>query len=156
MNVHGQFKIYRPDGKIEVLPNLVTYNGGSRFLDIIFRGAVPTFFLGLMDQTITKSNVLTDVTTEPTTAGGYARIPVARSSVGWPTLDFVNGIPRIVTALNTFTATGAPFSRAISRVFLATTVDNTGYLLSVSAALSTPITLASGESLPFYYEVFNG
>ena len=156
MNVHGQFKIQLPDGKFETLPNLVTYNGGSVFLDTVFRGYVPTFYLGLLDQTATKTSILTDIVTEPTSAGGYARIPVTRTTVGWPTIDYVNGIPRVVTALNSFSAAGTSFSRAFSRIFLATTLDNTGVLLSVSAALSVPIILQAGESLPFYYEVFNG
>lgn len=151
-----------PDCKIRI-PNLVVAEGKEQFLRAVTRnegmgltgGPPPLFYIGLCDQVPAVTDTLTSITTEPTSAGGYARIGIERSSVGWPTIDEVNGVKRAASQIVTFAASGADFSSSFSRAFLCSVASGTlGFLFSYSGPLSVPIALLDGESIDVQYELY--
>lgn len=158
MNTHGEFTFYDHRGNIiEKVPNIVPYEGASLVLDVFCRAVVPTFYVGLCNQIPTKLDLLSSITSEPTSAGGYARQALARNSTDWPTLDTVNNVPRCKSKTVPFAASGADFSAAFSRAFLCTVVSGTaGTLIAVSGALTTPLTILNGQTKYVSYELYNG
>jgi len=157
--MRGQYRLFLPEGEI-VLPNTVVDNGESNFLKAIFQNAFPiagggNFYIGLCDQVPAETDTLGSITTEVTVGGGYARIPITRDAVGWPTVDSVNGDARIVSKQVTFAASGAGFDKAFTRAFLCDAASgSTGNLFSYSAALTQGVLLAAGSSFPLQYEFF--
>lgn len=146
-----------------VVPNLATNEGEIEFLKMMFQASVSVipaggnWYIGLCNQTPAKSDTLADITTEPGSAGGYARQALLRSAVGWPTLTVINGRNAIRSAQIVFTATGAAFDKDISRAFLTSAASGSvGTLFAYSGALSVPITLPSGQSFPMVYEYLLG
>lgn len=146
-----------------VVPNLNPNEGEIEMLKMIFQASVAVvssggnFYVGLCDQTPVKTDDLTDISTEPTSAGGYARKAVTRDGTGWPTLTTINGRNAIRSASVTFSASGADFSRDISRAFLTSVASGTsGTLFAYSGALTVPVTVPNGESFPMVYEFLMG
>ena len=155
-------RLQLPSSEIRI-PNIVVLEGKEQFLRAVTRnedmgltgGPPPLFYIGLCDQVPNAADTLTSITTEPTSAGGYARIGIERSSVGWPTIDEVNGVKRAMSKIVTFAASGADYSGAFSRAFLCSVSSGTtGFLFSYSGALSVPITLLDGESVDVQYELY--
>ena len=100
------------------------------------------FFLGLCEETPGETDTLATITTEPTSAGGYARQSFARNSTGVPTVEKVNDAFRAVSLQVTFTASGADFSRSIQRAFLCNIGSGTsGLLFTYSGLLPNPLTI---------------
>lgn len=125
--------------------------GEQLILDVFFRGATPPagFYLGLCNVSGGVANMAETLTlatlTGEASGNGYARQAIERNSTGWPTLALDSGDYQVTSSEETFTASGGSIGPA-NVAFLATTADNTGKLLC-AADLSTPRTLASGESL---------
>lgn len=159
--MRGQF-VFNPGTPQElIVPNLITDQGEESFLkmimqaDVIDVSAGGNFFLGLCEETPGETDTLTTITTEPTSAGGYARQPFARNTTGVPTIEQINDAYRSVSLQVTFTASGANFSRAIQRAFLTNVVSGTaGILFAYSGLLPNPITILNGTNLPVKYELF--
>jgi hypothetical protein len=87
------------------------------------------FYVRLAYDSVSLTDGLADIQREPS-GNGYAAQLVERSSVGFPTIEQVEGEWRVSTKQLTFTASGGnigPFNVA----FLATTSDNTGKLIAV-------------------------
>ena len=139
---------------------LPTY-GEEALLKMLFQGdntivaAGGNFYLGLCNQTPAKNDTLTDITTEPTVANGYARESIIRSAVGFPTIEQINGESRIVSLVLTFTASGGDFDKSFTRAFLCDVASGTaGTLIAYSGAYSSPILLVDGESQQVKFEFY--
>lgn len=131
-------------------PNAIADEGEQWILDTFFRGAAAPagFFLRLATAAPTDTSTL--ATVSQVTGTGYAPIAVARNTTDWPTLALNAGDFRVVMATKTFTATGT--WTAATHMYLATTSDNTGKLISY-AALGTTRTLVNGDTLAVDYNV---
>jgi hypothetical protein len=105
---------------------------------------IPTnYYVGLDNRAaLTDDDTMLDFTGEPTTHG-YSRQPVS-STTGF-TVALKDGIMTASSGISTFTAVGGSFG-PVANVFLTTTSDNSGYLIA-SSALSSPRTIATGESM---------
>lgn len=159
--LHGQFRFFPETLKEIIIPNLITDEGEESFLkmimqaDVIDVSAGGNFFLGLCQETPGETDTLASMTTEPTSAGGYARQSFARNTTGVPTVEQVNDAYRAISLTLTFTASGADFSRAIQRAFLCNVASGaSGILFSYSGLLPNPLTILDGESFPVKYELF--
>jgi len=160
--MRGQY-ILNPDGTCpEVLPNTVPNEGEVAFLKMLLRGDASfvvsggNFYVGLTDVSPVDSLTLSGAAAgEPTSQGGYARQAITRDTAGWPTLRSVNGENSIRSAPATFSASGADFSKSITRAFLTDTLSGTsGTLFSISAALASGQTVTDGNTLPISYELY--
>lgn len=171
--LHGEYRFWRPGpsrlilsphhwlGEPDfVIPNRLTDEGRESMLKAIVRDVFDiagggNFYFGLCNQTPDDADDLSAISSEPTSAGGYARIAKTRDATGWPILVDVNGHKGIRTATITFSASGADFSAPISRAFMTDASTGTsGVLYGYSGALLTPITLPDGQSLPFQYTLY--
>lgn len=136
--------------------------GEEAMLQALFQGVDTNFvaaganlYLGLCNQTPDKADDMTDISTEPTVANGYARKAIARNTTGFPTIEQVNGESRIVSLVVTFTASGGDFDASFTRAFLCTSASgSTGTLLAYSGAYATPILLADGVSQQMKFEFY--
>jgi len=150
--MHGNF-IFYPGTKHEIIiPNIITDEGELSFLKMIGRADVAdvasggNFFMGLCEEVPADADTLASITTEPTSAGGYARQPISRDATGWPVVGAVGDAGRIQSLLVSFTASGANFSRTFQRAFLCNVVSGTaGLLFSYSGLLPNPIQLDDGD-----------
>lgn len=134
----------------EDLENILHDEGEQALLSAYFDtdlagyGAPPlNLYVGLDNRTsLTESQTLANLTGEPS-GNGYARIAVS-TTTGWTISNPVDDY-QAKTATLTFNASGAGWG-PVSKIFLATTSDNTGKLL-VSLALSASRTLVAGDQL---------
>lgn len=131
--------------------------GEQLILDVFFRGATPPagFHLGLCNVSGGVANMAETLTlatlTGELSGNGYSRQAIERNSTGWPSLALDAGDYQATSSEETFTAAGGSIGPG-NVAFLATTSDNTGKLLC-AVDLSTPRTLANGESLKVTYKV---
>jgi hypothetical protein len=143
-----------------ILPNLVTDEGEEHFLKAILQNVFPiaggaNFYIGMCNQIPADTDLLTDISTEPTATNGYARQAITRDAIGWPTLATVNGHISLQSTTETFTASGGDFSAAFTRLFLTDQLSGTtGDLYSYSGALTTPVTVLATQSFQAKYELF--
>ncbi len=86
------------------------------------------FYARLAYDSISLKDTLADIQREPV-GNGYAPQLLERSSAGWPTIQRVNGLWQITSKEITFTASGGDIG-PVNVMFLATTSDNTGKLIS--------------------------
>lgn len=140
---------------------MIVTEGEEAFLKMLFQGdntivaSGGNFYLGACNQTPAKSDTLASITTEPTSAGGYARLPLVRNSTDFPTIGQVDGESRILSILATFSAVGADFSGPFSRLFLTNVVSgSSGILLAYSGAYSSAIQLLNGQSQDLQFEFY--
>lgn len=168
--MRGEFHIYEPRKAGElvesgesplVLTNQIVREGGQAYLKMLFQAdnsliaGGANFYVGAADQTPDDADTLLDISTEPTATNGYARQALARNSVDFPTVDTVNGVPRVESKIVTFTAAGGAFSAPISRLFLTSAASGTvGTLFSFTGPLNAAITLLDGNSLPSRYVLY--
>ena len=159
--IYGQYRFFPGTKREIVVPNLITDEGEESFLkqilqaDVVDVSAGGNWFLGLCQETPGETDTLASITTEPTSAGGYARQPFARNSTGVPTIEQVNDAFRGVSLELTFAASGADFSRSIQRAFLCNVVSGTaGILYSYSGLLPNAITILNGADIAVKYELF--
>jgi len=144
------------------IPNSVVAIGKEQFLRAVTRdedmgltGTPFLYYVGLCNQAPADADTLASITTEPTAAGGYARISFERNSTGWPTVDEVSGQKRASSKVLTFTASGAAYSTSFTRAFLCSVASGTvGNLFSYSGALTVPVTLLDGDSFQMQYELY--
>lgn len=166
---HGNFRIWFPDeaGELNtdrepdlILPNSVTDVGEQEYLKMIFQDVTEiaggaNWYVGLCNQTPTEADILADISTEPTAAGGYERQALVRSVVGWPTLDEVNGHTVIRSAEITFASLYDDFSASFTRLFLTDQATGTaGILYAYSGALTTARLIEADTSFVCQYEVY--
>lgn len=135
--------------------------GEEALLKMLFRGdntivaGGGNFYLGLCNQTPLKTDELSDITTEPAVANGYARQPITRDAIGFPTIEQVSGETRIVSIVVTFSASGGDFSASFNRAFLTNVSSGSaGILLAYSGAYDSPILLEDGESKQMRFEFY--
>ncbi len=159
--MRGQFVFFPGTPKEFIVPNLITDEGEKAFLEMIMRANIAdvsaggNWFLGLCEETPGEADTLATITTEPTSAGGYARQSFTRDATGVPTVEKINDAFRAVSVQITFTASGADFSRTIQRAFLCNIVSGTsGLLFTYSGLLPNPLLVVDGANLPVKYELF--
>lgn len=154
MKPEGRFILWPGEKRQIIVPNSWMDDGTNNLAKIFLQAqAQGSFYVGLTNAAQNKANVLANMT-EPTT-GGYARLEVERTNVGWPTLDVVNGVQRAQSKLLTFTASGADYNLAVDGLFLCNAVSGTvGILFCQSAQFPAAITVLDGESLPVIYELY--
>ena len=139
---------------------MITTEGEEAFLKMLFQDVTvvaggANFYLGVCNQTPVKSDTLADISTEPSAAGGYARIALTRNATDFPTVGQVDGESRILSILKTFTATGADFSTSFTRLFLTDAASGSvGTLFAYSGAYSSAIQLLNGQSQDFQFEFY--
>ena len=150
------FRCFDKDGKLkwEELDrqNALADEGEYMFLDVTLRaGSAPSsYYLRLFNDTPVDTDTLGSLTGEPS-GNGYTAQTVARNTTGWPTLGLDTGDYQATCATQTFSATGAGWG-PVTYCVLASSTDSSGKLVSY-VALSTPRTLASGESLQVTYKL---
>lgn len=159
--MRGQFVLFPNTDRQIIIPNRVVNEGEDSFLRMIFQGNVVdvalggNFYVGLCEEVPDEEDLLSTITTEPTSAGGYAREALTRDATGWPTVQLVNTDYMVESKTVTFTASGADFSRSINRLFLCNVLSGTGgKLFAYSGPLANSLTLLDGESLPLKYQFF--
>lgn len=140
---------------------MITYEGEESFAKMIFHGDVidvplgANFYIGVCKQTPAKTDTLSDISTEPSAAGGYARIALPRNAVTWPTIGQVSLETRIQSILKTFSAVGADFSDPFTRLFLTNAASGTiGILFCYSGPYSGNISLLDGQTQDFKFEFY--
>ena len=138
--------------------NSLADEGESIFLDCNLRATncPSTFYMRLTDSTTPCSLGDTDTLTTAAALGepssnGYTAQQITRDATGWPTLALDSGDYQATSKTVTFSATGGTWG-PVYCVFLGTTSNNTGKLISY-AALSVGRTLADGESLQVTYKI---
>lgn len=159
--MRGQFRCNLPGIGEFIVPNIVTDQGEEDFLKMIWQADVAivaagaNFFIGLCSETPGETDTLADITTEPTSAGSYARLPFARNSTGVPTITQVNDAFRALTLEIIFTPSGADYSRTFQRIFITNVVSGTaGRLFAYSGLLPNPILLLDGVAFSIKYESY--
>lgn len=130
--------------------NILCDEGEKAMLDTFFRKnsslyfAADYFYIGLYKGTIVETSVISTIPNEPAVANGYARIAVARTPVGFPTMEQDdNGNWRIASLVVTFTASGGDIG-PINGAFLCTSSDATGALIG-AVAIGVDRTIKSGD-----------
>lgn len=153
--IRGEYVIYPGEAREIIVKNTVLEKGQQRLMRSAFRAAtggepIASFDLGLFEEVPAYDSAVADITTEPTATGGYARKTIAATTANW-TITSVNNEAMVESATQTFTATGADFSRTFSRMFL---METSGEIISYSAALQVPRLLLDTESFPVKYRFF--
>ena len=140
---------------------MITTEGEENFLKMLFQGdntivaAGANFYLGLCNQTPDKADTLSDISTEPLVANGYARIPISRDITGFPVIEQVNGESRIVSLVLNFAASGGDFSASFTRAFLCNVSSGSaGILFAYTGAYASPILLADGQNQQIKFEFY--
>lgn len=137
---------------MESLPNRLVDEGEKAIIDIFLRKqddtyfATDFFYTGLFHGSISESTTLLTIPGEPS-GSGYQRLPIGRSTTGWPTLEKDEGDWRGVSTEVKQTASGGDIG-PISGAFLATTLDDTGILIGTVTS-PTEKTIKSGESASY-------
>ena len=140
---------------------MITHEGEEAFMQMLFQGdntivaAGANFYLGVCNQTPIKTDTLSDISSEPSSAGGYARQALVRNSTDFPTLGQVDAETRILSILATFAASGADFSAPFTRLFLTDAASGSvGTLFCYSGAYSAAIQLLDGQSKDVQFEFY--
>ena len=121
--MHGEFLELNKGGLIKnIIPNTVVEQGQIRLLESVFQNATAgkpmgTLEIALIDEVPAYGALIAAITTEPTVAGGYARQALTAVLANW-TVDSVNGEGRVTSAVVSFAAVGANYSRTYSRYML--------------------------------------
>jgi hypothetical protein len=120
--------------------NILVDEGEKAMVDVFFRKresvyfAADLFYIGLYKGTIVEGSTLATLPNEPDLLYGYSRLSVARSTIGFPTLEQDDdGNWRVISQEVTFTASGGDIG-PINGAFLATSSDDTGALVGAVAA----------------------
>lgn len=158
--LQGGFRLWAK-GKELFVPNLITNEGVVAYLKMIGRDTQTDiasggdFYLGLCGNVNDPTATLASLTGEPAVANGYSRKAITRDAAGWPTLDTLNGVNRICTAIKSFTASGGDFSAAFRRAFLCNvSAGSSGLLLGISGPLEATLLIEDGETVDMRYELY--
>ena len=156
--MRGEF--IRGDGLI--IPNNVTTSGRKEYLRMALRGIDTTqigaggnFFIGLCQVVPADILTLADITEPTIGVNGYARVPITRDSIGWPTEGAVGNEQFIETIDAVFAASSGDFDQAITRMFITPEITLTvGELWALSeAAFETPTVIT--PTTPVGQRTFN-
>jgi hypothetical protein len=153
MKFKGRYILYFKGQKPIILENSIVGLGQQRLLQAAIQGVtlpITAFQVGLMDETPAYGANLASITTEPTAAGGYARQTLNANTTDW-TVNSSGDEYYAESALLTFTATGADFSRTFSRMFL---MESAGELISYSSPLAAPLLLLDTQSFQARYQIY--
>jgi len=133
--------------------NIVVDEGEKAFVDVFYRGnssvyfaATPLFWVGLYQGSISEATVLTTIPNEPASAG-YARQSIARTTLGWPTIEKHENDWRVVSVQISFTAVGGNIG-PVSGAFLCTSLDNSGVLIG-ALSMTFERTIPAGDVIEF-------
>lgn len=133
------------------LPNMLHIVGEEFMLKAVFTGGVTNTFIpanyyfGLDNRValVAADTLATTAVTEPTT-NGYARVPVS-STAQFTVAIAMTGHNVASSPLVTFQAVGGNWG-PVTNLFMATTINNTGYLIASVPLLSTQ-TVTAGNTL---------
>ncbi len=144
-----EFKHLNIKGEViweHVAKNALADEGGESILDTYLRGqnAPSTYYVRLFNDTPTVTDSLGALANEPST-NGYAPQEITRNTSGWVSLALDSGDFQATSSEETFSASGGSWG-PVTFAVLATTSGNAGKHVAF-VALSTPRTLADGESL---------
>lgn len=135
--------------------NALADEGEKNILSSIFRTEdVPTeFHVRLYNDTPVETDTLADLVGEPV-GNGYSPKVLERDSTDFPTLELNSGDWQVKSKAVVFTASGGTIS-TVTYAILAASIDVSGddELLYAYVALSTPRTLANGESLTVTFTI---
>jgi len=158
-NFHGREHIWTisgiHNGKVvwsETNHNIIPDEGEKAMVDTFYRKndslyfAADMFYVGLYKGSISEATTLATIPLEPTTSG-YVRQPIARSSVGWPTIEKNEGDWRVVSSTITISAVGENLG-PVNGAFLCTSLDETGVLLG-AIAMKVDRTIPAGDNIQF-------
>ena len=153
--MRGEF--IRADGL--VIPNNITTYGVRSIFRWAFRDVGYALHIGLANCN-PDPDLLIEELNEPTLGvNGYARQAITRGSVGWPVYNVLNGEQYFETKEFVFTATGAGFDKAITRLALINEADAvTGRLVvALSSPLPDELTITPATTLAlrtFKYRIY--
>jgi len=140
--------------------NTVPQVGAQRMLRMIARADVTditaggNWYVGLCDQVPVINDELSDVTSELTSAGGYARKAITRNAAGWPTEEYLNTVATILSTTVTFSASGADFSGVFTRAFLCNVASGSaGILFSYGGPLTVGILVPDGQDFDMQFRL---
>lgn len=161
MGIHGQFVFHAGTPKEIIVPNLITDEGEQSFLKMIGRADVVdvtaggNFFVGLCSDVPAELDALTDISTELTSAGGYARKAITRDATGFPNLTISGEAYKLQSLQLDFAASGADFNTTFTRAFLCNVASGmSGLLFAYSGVLPDPVQIDDAETFSMRYELF--
>ena len=108
------------------------------------------FYIGMYRGTISETTTLLTVPNEPV-GNGYDRVTIARSTVGWPVKEQIDGDWRMTSLEVSYEADGGDIG-PISGAFMCTSSDNTGRLICAVAS-SVERTILAGETMSLTMKV---
>lgn len=150
----GEF--HRADGL--VIPNNVTIFGAQSILAGFARNTVPTFYVGLCNAVYEPDLTLAQIVEPTIGVNNYARVPLTRDIVGWPSDGLVNNEPYIESLPLVWEAIGGPYDQPITRMFITPEVSAlVGDLFCLSAPLPDEFTIDTTTLLAdrtFKYRLF--
>lgn len=147
-----ELKHYSRDGELlwekDVVPNIIHAEGELYCLTALFTTLVTSipsnYYAGLDNRTLpARPDTLANLSQEPSQYG-YARQPL-NSGSGFIVTVNANGVYQATSNVITFVANGGTWG-PVKNIFLATSVDNSGRLIS-TAALDGQHFLSTGEQL---------
>lgn len=126
-------------------PNALANEGEADMLDVYFddQAVRTSLYLRLYNDTVTETDGLSDLTGEPTSAGGYGAITVTRGT-DWSAPAHDTGTDMTTKQ---FSASGADWSGSVTDLVLATVDTGTSGLLIAFNALSATRTVTDGDTL---------
>ena len=130
--------------------NIFHSNGQQYLLNVMFNTSsgitIPSnYYLGLDNRTTSSiGDTLASLSNEPT-QNGYLRQAVSSLNGFSVALGTDNTNYQATSNIAVFNATGGQWG-PVSNLFLATTLTNTGYLIS-TAVLTSPVTVSSGQQV---------
>jgi len=136
--------------------NILVDEGEKAIVDTFFRNngstyfAASNFYIGLYDGVVAESTVLATLPGEPS-GNGYSRQAVARSSVGFPTLEQNEGNWRVVSKSLSLTASGGSIG-PVNGAFLGTSSDDAGSLIG-AIAMGVERTILTGDTVTFQLKI---
>lgn len=157
MGFRGEFVELNKGGLVKnIIPNTVVQQGQQRILEAAFQNLTTlkplgTLEIALIDEVPAYGDLIAAITTEPTSAGGYARQTLTPVIANW-VVDSVNGEARVTSAVVSFTATGADYSRTYSRYMLS---EASAEIISYSSPISAPRLILDGETVNTQYRMYN-
>ena len=154
--LRGEF--VRADGL--VIPNNVTQAGAQMILAAALTNQDVEFWAGLVYGSPDPALTIQDLVEPTIGTNGYARIQVARSSVGWPTSGTLNGQPWFETDWLTWAATGGDFDQTVRRVMICgdeTATNGDVFALSTPLPADLIVTPTTDEvDRRFKYRLYGG
>ena len=131
---------------------MITDQGKQDLLELFYVGNGGQFdhlYLGLANSAIVAGSILGNVV--EVAGAGYARIPLSRDTLSWPSRGIVGTDWVIQSSSVTFQATGT--WTAANYAFLCSVPDGVNGRLWNFVALSAPVSLIAGEQFTYSYRI---